>query len=468
MQPQENIPTIFIIFGITGDLASRKLLPALLSLYVNKRLPSRFAVIGFSRRNMMRDEFRQYLRDNMKVRPGQYHEEDIKHFLDYISYHQGFFDNKDSYAGLIKKMAEIDRTWGTCSNKLFHLSVPPSQYETILDYIAESGLSEPCSDETGWTRVLVEKPFGNDIDTAKKLDKKLGKLFDENQIFRIDHYLAKEALQNIMAFRFSNSLFEPLWSHHHIDKVHIKLLEKSGIEGRGAFYDPLGTLRDVGQNHILQMLALIAMEKPRSYDADYVRKERAKVLAHIRPVSPKGMATSVVRGQFDGYQKEKGVAEGSKTETYFRLQTFVDTARWKNVPFFLESGKALSDNRAEIDVYFKNDEDEDRQNILTFRIQPDEGIKIRFWVKTPGLSVDPERGTMSTESKILKFKYADFSSLQSLPDAYEKVIHDAVIGDQTLFTSTEEVMSAWEFITPIINSWEKVPLTIYKRGAEEV
>jgi glucose-6-phosphate 1-dehydrogenase len=468
MHPSVNIPTIFIIFGITGDLATRKLLPALLNLYITKRLPSRFSIIGFSRRNMMRDEFRQYLRDNMKVRPGQYHEEDIKHFLDYITYHQGFFDNSDSYKELAKRISSIDDVWKQCSNKLFHLSVPPAQYETILTHIAGSELSKPCSDETGWTRVLIEKPFGNDIETAKNLDKKLGSLFDENQIFRIDHYLAKEALQNIMAFRFNNSLFEPLWNHHHIDKVHIKLLEKGGIEGRGAFYDPLGALRDVGQNHILQMLAVVAMEPPRSYEADHVRKERARILSHLRPISPKSMATFVVRGQFEGYLKEKGVDEGSKTETYFRLETFVDTARWKNIPFFLESGKALAENRAEIDVYFKNENDPERQNILTFRIQPDEGIKIRFWVKTPGLGVDPSGQTMTTESKILKFKYADFSSLQSLPDAYEKVIYDAVIGDQTLFTSTDEVMSAWKFISPIIDSWDKVPLTIYKRGASEV
>ncbi len=478
-------PTIFVIIGITGDLAQRKLLPALLSLYVKKLLPQKFAVVGFSRRHFSREEFRQHIRENMHVKPGQYREEEIKHFLDHMSYEQGFFDNESSYHLLAQRLAAIDDGFHQCSNKLFHLAVSPSFYETILDRLAKSGLTVPCDDHLGWTRVLVEKPFGNDVETAEKLDEKLAKLFKEEQIFRIDHYLAKEALQNILTFRFANTLFEPLWDKTNIDKVHIKLLEKVDIEGRGSFYDSTGALKDVGQNHLLQMLALVAMEKPRVIDANGIRKERAKVLAALRPITKKTVNKLALRAQYEGYSKEPGVKAGSQTETYFRLEAQINNSRWKNVPFFLESGKAMSESRCEINVYFKSTHHKtrfgiklssppapvegkstlDRQNVLTFKIQPDEGIKIRFWVKKPGF-------TMDVEPKMLKFKYLDGGITNPLPDAYEHVLYDAIQGDQTLFTSTPEVVAAWKFITPIVTAWhtaaQSTPLTLYKKGAKEV
>jgi glucose-6-phosphate 1-dehydrogenase len=264
-----------------------------------------------------------------------------------------------------------------------------------------------------------------------------------------------------MAFRFTNSLFEPLWKKEHIDAVHIKLFEKIGIEGRGAFYDETGALKDVGQNHILQMLAVIAMEAPKTFDAVSIRKERAKVLDQLAPITIRNIKDVAVRGQYDGYVNEKGVRRNSQTETYFRLETYIDSARWKKVPFYLESGKSLYENKSEIDIYFKNEKDPEKQNVLTFRVQPDEGIKIRFWVKTPGFD-------MKVEPKTLKFKYADFTSLQILPDAYERVLFDAIMGDQTLFTSTDEVLAAWKFITPIVGAWHKVPLTVYKKGSQNV
>lgn len=454
-------PTIFIIFGITGDLAGRKLLPALLNLYVKKQLPNKFAIVGFSRKPFTREDFRVFVREHMNIKPGQYREEEVKHFIDHMYYEQGNFDASSSYAQLAQRLKNIDDSFHQCSNKLFHLSIPPSLYESIFQHLSNSGLTIPCGGDEGWTRILVEKPFGNDSEMAKKLDKKLGELFDENQVFRIDHYLAKEALQNILAFRFSNSLFEPLWNRKYVDKVHIKLLEKIGMEGRGAFYDGIGALKDVGQNHMLQMLALIAMEPPTSTDAATIRNERAKVLNRLQPMTAKNIASRVVRGQYEGYKFEGGVKEYTQTETYFRIESYINNARWKNVPFYLESGKSLAETKTEIDIYFKNEKDEERQNILTFRIQPDEGIKIRFWVKTPGF-------TMDVEPKLLKFKYSDSASLSVLPDAYEKVLHDAIIGDQTLFTSTEEVASAWKYVTSILSSWNIVPLTIYKKGAQDV
>lgn len=459
------IPTIFIILGITGDLAGRKLLPALLGLYVKKQLPAKFAIVGFSRRPFTREEFRAFVRGHMHIKPGQYKEEEVKHFIDHMYYEQGNFDSAESYAQLAQRLQNIDDNFGNCSNKLFHLSTPPSLYESIFTHLHKSGLTIPCGKDEGWTRILVEKPFGNDIETAKKLDKKLGELFDENQIFRIDHYLAKEALQNILSFRFANSLFEPLWNKNHIDKVHIKLMEKIGVGSRGAFYDPIGALKDVGQNHVLQMLAVIAMEPPAKLDAVNIRRERAKVISRLETISPRNITTRAVRGQYEGYRYETGVKEHTQTETYFRIESYINNARWKNVPFFLESGKEMSEQKTEINIYFKNDKNdktyEDRQNVLTFRIQPDELIKIGFWVKTPGFSMD-------VEPKVLKFKYSDYPTHSVLPDAYEHVLYDAIIGDQTLFTSTDEVLYAWKYITSILSSWNSVPLSIYKKGSKDV
>lgn len=454
-------PTIFVIFGITGDLASRKLLPALLTLYAKNLLPNRFSIIGFSRRYMSREEFREYIRARLNIHPGQFREEVIKHFLDHMTYEQGLFDAKPAYDALAMRLNGIDERWGQCSNKLFHLSVPPNLYEGILNSLSRSGLTKPCADDTGWTRILIEKPFGNDVKTAKKLDGLLADLFEEKQIFRIDHYLAKEALQNIVAFRFSNSIFEPLWNNRHIEKVHIKLFEQSGIEGRGAFFDPLGALRDVGQNHMLMMLSLIAMNRPRSLEGEDVRHQRALALKDIRGIKPKNMSEYVTKGQYDTYIHEKGVAASSKTETYFRIETYIDSVRWKGVPFYLESGKALAETKTEIDVYFKNEGDSDNQNILTFRIQPDESIRIKFFVKTPGYE-------FKTESKTLRFKYGDVASFSEMPNDYERLIHDAFNGDQTLFSSTEEIMASWKYITPIMENIAGVPLTKYPKGAKEI
>ncbi len=459
--PSALHPTQFIIFGITGDLASRKLLPALLTLYSKKLLPPRFSIIGFSRRSFNREEFREYIRDRLKVRPGEFREEEIKHFFDHLTYEQGMFDDPRAYSRLAERLKGTDDRWGQCSNKLFHLSVPPNLYEGLLNQLAASGLSEPCADDTGWTRVLIEKPFGSDIETARALDKLLGKLFKEEQIFRIDHYLAKEALQNILAFRFANSIFEPIWSREYIDKIHIKLFEKAGMEGRGAFYDPIGALKDVGQNHMLQMLALVTMDKPRNFTAPLIRKERSKILSKLKAASSRSLSGVAVKGQYSDYTSEIGVKAHSETETYFRLKAMINSPRWKGVSIYLESGKGFAESKAEIDVYFKTGKKDDVPNILTFRIQPDEGIKIRFLVKHPGYG-------FSTEPKVLKFKYADVQSFQDIPDDYERLIHDAIVGDQTLFASTEEIMASWKFVTELLKGWSELPLLKYQRGVKEI
>ena len=465
-KPDALHPTIFVIFGVTGDLAARKLLPALLALYAKRRLPQRFSVIGFSRRSFSREEFRELIRSRLNIKPGEFKEEDVKHFLDHMSYEQGVFNDPNAYRRLAMRISEIDNRWGQCSNKLFHLSVPPSLYQDILNNLSSSDLTEPCADETGWTRVLIEKPFGHDLETARDLDKLLGKLFKEEQIFRIDHYLAKEALQNIIAFRFANSLFEPIWRAGFVDKIHVKLFEQDGVGDRGDSYNEVGALKDVGQNHMLMMLAAIAMDRPRSFSSADIRSARAQVMKKfdVAPISAQKQCAA--RGQYMGYQMEQGVPKGSQIETYFRLKACVNNSRWKGVPIFLESGKALAESRTEIDVYFKSPKKgagADEQNIITFRIQPDEGIKIKFFVKTPGYD-------FKTEPKPLKFKYAEQGSPewnQKLTD-YERLIHDAFIGDQTLFASTDEIMSSWKFVENVLRTWDKIPLTMYQKGAKQV
>ncbi|MDE1941005.1 MAG: glucose-6-phosphate dehydrogenase, partial [Patescibacteria group bacterium] len=455
------------ILGITGDLASRKLLPALLTLYSKRLLPQRFAIIGFSRRQFSRDEFREHIREHLNVKPGQFREEDIKHFLDHMTYEQGFFDNAPAYERLSERLKSIDDRWGQCSNKLFHLSVPPSLYEGILNRLAESKLTRPCDDATGWTRILIEKPFGNDIEGARSLDRLLGRLFDERQIFRIDHYLAKESLQNILAFRFENPMFEPMWRREHIDKVHIKLFEKEALDSRGAFYDKLGAIKDVGQNHMLAMLALIAMDEPRSFSAEDIRRERARVLNSIKRVSASQLKKTAAKGQYRGFTAEHGVDPRSSTETYFRLAAELSGSRWRGVPFFLESGKGMAESKTEIDIYFKGKKPKKGsqtppdQNILTFRIQPDECIKIKFFVKHPGYG-------FKAEPKTLRFKYSDTPWQDEIPNDYERLIRDAFIGDQTLFASTDEIMASWRFITSVLENWDKVPMALYEKGASEI
>lgn len=458
-------PTIITIFGATGDLATRKLISSLFDLFQNGYLPFAFKVIGVSRRPLSHEDYREIAKNSILSKGGPLKEDILEEFLAHISYTQGTFDDTESYERL-KGVLEIEESlFGQCTNKLFYLAVPPVYYKGIFEKLADSGLTKPCSDETGWTRILVEKPFGNNIETAQELDQVLGRLFKEEQIFRIDHYLAKEALQDILMFRFSNMLFEPLWNSTYIEKVEIVLHEKKEVGSRGAFYDEIGALRDVGQNHLLQMLAFIAMEDPLELDAARIRTERARVLGSLRPITADTASSSLVRGQYEGYLETPSVAQNSPTETYFRVKAFVDNERWDGVPFYLESGKALTEDKTEIKIYFKKTEsclcppgaEHHHQNILTFRIQPNEGISIVFWAKKPGLSLD-------LEPKELSFSYRGALDGSRITDAYEKVLFDGIAGDQILFASTEEVSAAWQFITPILDLWRNTPLHTYQKG----
>lgn len=460
-------PTTIIIFGVTGDLAQRKLIPALHDLYVRKLLPADFQIVGFSRRDWDQRRFRQFIHGVILRKKHQHKKAEVERFLNHLVYSQGTFDSGESYLRLGRVLVAADKKFGICSNKLFYLAVPPKFYSTIFTQLSRSGLTIPCIGKNeGWTRVLVEKPFGRDLKTAQALDKKLGKLFSEDQIFRIDHYLAKETIQNILMFRFSNMLFEPIWNRDHVEKVEIKFLETIGVEGRGGFYDDIGALRDVGQNHMLQMLAAIAMEDPGEMLSSRIRKQRVKILQDLKPIRGKEIARKTIRGQYQGFTKEKEVLGHSKTETYFKLEAQLKNRRWAGVPFYLESGKKMGHACNEIKVYFKPTEsclclpgqNQHYQNILSFRISPDEGIAILFWAKKPGF-------TAELESKELAFKYQDGRPDLNISNAYEQVLFDCIQGERTRFLSTGEVDASWRFITPILKNWHKTKLYIYKKGS---
>lgn len=457
-----DIPTTLVIFGATGDLAKQKLFPALSSMFEKRMLPVQFQVVGFARSPLSISEFRHFISSSIKNKSNK--------FLGKTMYEAGLFEDVSAYKNLGKTLLTLDQKFRNCSNKLFYLAVAPKYYHTILENLAISGLTIPCSDSDGWTRVLVEKPFGEDAQAAQGLDGLLSQMFYEEQIFRIDHYLARETMQNILSFRFSNAIFEPIWNSSYIDRVTIKLLEKEGIRERGTFYDEIGALRDVGQNHLLQMLALVAMDHPRKLQASSIRKERAKILEALRPMKESEVKQDAVRGQYEGFRKLKGVKKDSQTETYFHVISYIDNARWSGVPFKLESGKGLSENRVEISISFKGaspclcpppHEGHLHQNTLIFSVKPKEEISLCFWAKKSGL-------TFGIEPHTLAFKYKGGSMPQTRAEAYEKVLFDCIQGEQMLFASSEEVAAAWRFIMPILTGWQKnmPPLLFYKKGSK--
>ena len=460
-------PLTIVIFGATGDLFQKKLSGALCDLHQKDLLPEKTEIVGFSRKPFSHDQFRAFITNALAARAnGKVIEPE--EFVAKAFYHQGDLSKAEGYASLGAFLEERDQQTGVCSDKLFYLAVPPNLYETVFTRLSKSGLAIPCapglSDEEGaWTRVLVEKPFGNNEKEAARLDRMLGKLFEEEQIFRIDHYLAKEALQNIVSFRFSNGLFEPLWNDKHIERVEIKFLEEATVSNRGSFFDPVGELRDVGQNHMLQMLALVAMENPGSMDPDTIRSARGGVLKKVS-VSGGNFLKQVTRGQYAGYKSEVGVNSESDTETYFKITTKILNKRWKGVPFIFESGKALDRSSVEIKVFFRpapclcpTSHSSPHQNVLTFNVS-EESISILFWAKQPGFE-------FQLEPKELSFSFGEEAIERKGSNAYERVLLDVVRGDQTLFPSTDEVKAQWKIITPILERWGKVPLRIYPKGS---
>lgn len=467
-----NIPTILIVFGATGDLMKRKIIPSLFHLYQKNELPEKFQVIGYSRRHLSDDNFQQGIVEILKYHKGEdFDQSNLAGFLALFSYQPGRFDAQEDYTGLAERLGNIDGQWQICTNKLFYLSVPPEFYQTIFHNLKTSGLTDPCSEEEGWTRILVEKPFGDDLDTARRLDQTLSQLFKEEQIYRIDHYLAKETLQNILAFRFANNLFEGVWHRQHIEKIEIRLHEKIGVEDRGSFYDRVGALRDVGQNHLLQMLALVTMEPPTAYTAEAIRQQRAKALRTIKPLVEAEIGQRSYRAQYAGYQQIEGVAPNSQTETYFKLCLDLATPAWQGVPIILESGKRMGEPLKEIVVTFKHPSPclcppgtPHLKNQVIFRIEPKEGIQVTFLAKEPGL-----RFTMKPRS--LDFLIHGDTAHTQYVEEYGKLLLDCIAGDQTLFVSSEEVEAMWAAIDPIIKAWEKtdaVPLQSYQPDTKTI
>lgn len=438
-------PVRIIIIGATGDLAKKKLYRALFDLYRQGNLPEDLDIIGAARSNLTDESFRHLVKGSIPAG-----DEKAPAFLARCRYCAGDFAEQSGYSALAAMLAESQR----CIHTLFYLAVSPDLYASIFDGLSHSGLAIPCVREGGiesWVRIAVEKPFGRDLTTAQALEEKLCASFAEGQVFRIDHYLAKESIENILAFRFGNCMFEPIWNNQYIESVHARLLEPFGIEGRGMFYDGIGALSDVGQNHLLQMLAVIALEPPGNFDAEGIQQARAAVLSRL--VCDGACGKGAVKGQYASYAKEAGVKEDSMTETYFKVTAAIDTPRFKGVPFILESGKKMAEQRVDITVRFKTpqvfNDDVDHQiacNEVVFSISPKETIAIKFMAKKPGFG-------FTLTPKYLSFMYDD-GSPDAPRDAYEKLLYDAILGNRTLFLSNQEVEHSWRFITAITDAWK--------------
>lgn len=474
-------PVVFVIFGATGDLTHRKLLPSLFSLFQNESLPEEFAVIGIGRRPYSDEAFRDEMKQTVREERMSNRRFSWNLFSSHLYYLQGLFEDDGLYTRVTDRLKEIDEKYGGCVLRLYYLATPPTQYELILTKIKEKHLARGCGEEIERnTRILIEKPFGRDLSTAKHLDELLGDSFSEDQIYRIDHYLAKETVQNILAFRFANGIFEPTWNNQFIDHVQITVSETLGMEGRGGSYDGVGALRDVVQNHMMQLLSCIAMEQPTSFDAAAIRASRVKVIESLKILSPEEIGNCTIRGQYihgtvdglvyPGFKEETGVDPKSATETYAAIKVCVDTPRFAGVPFYLRTGKRMAEKLTEISLHYKKpelcngdvcffDPRSVKRSVLAIRVEPDEMIALRLMVKEPGLSMGLTPAAM------------DFSYKRAFPqtisrEAYEKVLLDAIAGDQTLFASTQEVAASWKFITPILESWQQgtPSLTQYQPG----
>ncbi len=456
-------PSIIVIFGATGDLAQHKLIPALFAMYKNKQLGGKFYVVGFARRELSDQEYVHMLGDEL-----EFHKDPAwAEFAKNIYYQQGFFDQAEGYERLIAKLEAFDKEIGSCITRLFYLATPPDNYEIILHNLSTTKLSEGCGPGSEkWTRLAIEKPFGRDLETARSLDRKLATIFEERQIYRVDHYLGKETLQNMLAFRFANSIFEPVWNKEHIDHVQITWAETEGVRTRGKFFDGVGILRDVCQNHLLQMLATVAMEQPVSFTKEGVRDARANAIKSIRHINPKDTAEYVVRGQYEGYLQEKNVEPHSLTETFVAMKVFVDTPRFDDIPFYLRAGKTMKKEMMDIKVVFKQTCHilfkeygcPEVGNVLTIRIQPDEGITLRVIAKKLGTH-------LALDTADMKFSYHQSFGGHGV-DAYEKILLDILKGDQMLFNRSDELDSSWQLISDILKGWkqEKQKISVYKKG----
>jgi len=454
--------TAMVVFGASGDLARRKLLASIFQLFQRDLLSEHFYLIGAGRKQLSDETFRQNARQAIQESLSNLSINEAENFIKKFYYVSGDYEDVSFYKNIKNRLIELDKKYKVDGSCIFYLAVPPFLYSSIVEQLGCAGLS--CSDEPDskpQPRLVVEKPFGRDLQSAAELNRKIHRCFNESQIYRIDHYLGKETVQNILIFRFANTIFEPLWNRNFIDHIQITIAESIGVEHRGSYYDKAGALRDMFQNHMLQMLALAAMEPPASFEADHIRDEKVKLLRSIRPFSLQSNPANLIIGQYGpgmiegenvvGYQDEPGVEPGSKTETFVAAKLFVDNWRWKDVPFYLRTGKRLARKHTEIAITFKkvphsmfasSGLDDIAPNILVLRIQPEEGISLGFQAKRPGSKI-----CMSTLN--MNFNYRSVFRVD-MPEAYQRLLLDCMVGDQTLFTRQDDVEVSWRLLAPIL------------------
>lgn len=460
-------PCVIVIFGATGDLTARKLIPALYNLTKEGQLPAHFACVGFARRKKSNEEFRKEMFSdvNKYSRTKPVDNELWNNFSEQLYYHQSEFDNDEGYENLKKLLKELDQKYGTKGNRVFYLSTQPSFFPLVIKKLSEHQLIYDINQVNDkWSRIIIEKPFGHDLESAISLQNEISEHLDESQIYRIDHYLGKETVQNLLIFRFSNPIFESSWNNHHVDSVQITLGEEIGIGTRGRFWEEAGMLRDIVQNHMMQLLSLTAMEAPINLKANSIRDEKYKVMECLRPFDAQNLDRSIVRGQYGpgfingepvcGYREEENVARDSNVETYVAAKIYIDNWRWAGVPFYLRAGKRLPKRATEIAVFFKNAPGylfknagkKIESNVLVIRIQPDEGISLKINCKIPGLSSIFQPVKMD-------FQYGSYFG-STPPEAYERLICDCMSGDSTLFARIDEVLASWRLFDPVIKYWQ--------------
>lgn len=457
-------PCNIVFFGASGDLTKRMLVPAMYNLRLSDILPTNFGIVGFSRSDKSHYDFREEMKDAIGQfsRSGEARDPLWSDFAERLHYISGSFDDVDAFKALKAQLDENDEKLDTGGNRLYYLSTPPTVFGKIVQQLAAAGLG-PKDQKRGWSRIIVEKPFGTDLDSARSLQAEVTQVFDEKQVYRIDHYLGKEPVQDIMALRFANVMFEPIWNRRYVDCVQITAAETVGVEGRGGYYENAGALRDMIQNHVINLLALVAMEPPISPSADHIRDEKFKVLSAMRPIRLDDVPRFTARGQYGpglvegkpvaGYRDEESVDPSSTTETYACVKFFIDNWRWADVPFYLRSGKRLARKHSEIAIKFRGIPhrifgeagDQIETNTLVMKIQPDEGVSIRFNAKVPGPKMHIRGVTMD-------FNYGTGFGVVSAP-AYERLIGDAMRGDATLFTRWDAVEQAWLSVMPILQRW---------------
>jgi glucose-6-phosphate 1-dehydrogenase len=463
--PRVPEPGVMVIFGASGDLTRRKLIPALYDLAAQRRLPMEFAVVGVSRTELSHDDFREKLRDALEEhRSGQVSEDVWESFSKSIFYLPGDSKKPETYEELKGFLNHLDDERGTEGNRIYYLSSSPSLFPTIVEHLGEAGMNR--EEDGSYSRLVVEKPFGRDLRSARELNVDLRRYFEEHQIYRIDHYLGKDTVQNILALRFSNGIFEPIWNQHYVDHVQITVAEDIGVGTRGAFYEEAGALRDIVQNHVMQVLCLTAMEPPVTFDAGSVREEKVKVLKAVRPIPEDGVEGYAVRGQYErgwvfgeevrGYREEEDVAPDSTTETFVALKLFVDNWRWAGAPFYIRAGKRLPKKVTEIAIQFdptphtpfaRGETEGLEPNVLVIRIQPEEGISLKIGAKVPGSGFE-----VSSVNMDLLYGTA---FLEEAPDAYQRLLLDLMLGDPTLFIRADEAEGAWGILQPVMRAWSE-------------